>query len=159
MYFELAFGLAGRRGGQMDQASRPEPVELRAGDHRILLAGKIDRVDRIGTGDAAGLLVVDYKTGRLPTAADVLTGHDLQLALYAQAVEAMLGEPCAGGAYHDVPNLRVQEASTSKMPRSPAAATPCCSALPRRTAGSICSPIAGTCRLGPISSRSSLSRL
>jgi hypothetical protein len=54
----------------------------------------------------------------------VLTGHDLQLALYARAVEAMLGEPCAGGAYHDVPNLRVREASASAMPRSPAAATP-----------------------------------
>ena len=122
VHFELGFGLAGRRGGQMDQASRPEPVELRAGKHRIFLAGKIDRVDRIGTGDAAGLLVVDYKTGRLPSAADVLTGHDLQLALYAQAIEAMLGEPCAGGAYHDVPNLRVREASTSKMPSSRAVA-------------------------------------
>ena len=118
-YFELAFGLPGRRDEQMDPASRPEPVELQAGSHRILLAGKIDRVDRIGTDDAARLFAVDYKTGALPSVADILTGHDLQLALYAEALAAMFGEPCAGGAYHDVPNNAVRGASTSKMPRSP----------------------------------------
>ncbi len=98
--FELGFGLTQRRAGRMDPASRPEPVELDAGGERIRLEGKIDRVDQVAP-DAA-LLAVDYKSGRLPAGKDILSGRDLQLALYAEALEAIFDRACAGGAYHGV---------------------------------------------------------
>ncbi len=98
LYFELGFGLTERLAGRMDAASAPEPVELTAGRHRIRLRGKIDRVDRVN----AGLLAVDYKTGALPAAKDIREARDLQLALYAAALEEMFPEPSAGGAYHGV---------------------------------------------------------
>ena len=113
--FELGFGLTRRRAGRMDPASRPEPVELDAGGERIRLEGKIDRVDQLAP-DAA-LLAVDYKSGRLPASKDILSGRDLQLALYAKALEAIFDRPCAGGAYHDLRENKHRQVSRLKVPR------------------------------------------
>ena len=56
--------------------------EVAVGPHRVV--GKIDRLDRADDGE--GVRVVDYKTGRAPSAADV--DDDLQLATYHLAVHA-----------------------------------------------------------------------
>ncbi len=102
-HFELGFGLpAPAREEQRDPHSRAEPVTLATPAGALRLRGKIDRVDRVRFGDADGSLVVDYKTGGLPPAKDVAAGRNLQLPLYAAAVEAMLGEPSLGGAFHRV---------------------------------------------------------
>jgi RecB family exonuclease len=50
----------------------------------------------------SGLLVVDYKTGRLPSEADIDEGRNLQLPLYAAAAEQILGRPSLGGVFHHV---------------------------------------------------------
>ena len=50
----------------------------------------------------SGLLVVDYKTGRLPSEADIDEGRNLQLPLYAAAAEQILGRPALGGVFHHV---------------------------------------------------------
>ena len=124
LYFELAFGPTGMREGRVDPASRAEPVEVTVGAHAIRLQGKIDRVDRIAADGPGGLLAVDYKTGVVPPAVEIVTARDLQLALYVRALEVMFDEPCAGGAYHDVRANIERPASIRQMPRSRAAVPP-----------------------------------
>ncbi len=59
---------------------------------RLVIAGKIDRVERDALG---GLRVVDLKTGKPPTAQEV--AEHRQLAVYQLAVRSQYGEPVAGG--------------------------------------------------------------
>jgi len=114
VHFELGFGLTERVGGRIDPVSRAQPVGLPAGRLSIRLAGKIDRVDRAD----AGLLAVDYKTGRVPPLKDITQGFDLQLALYAKALEAMFDEAVVGGAYHDLRDGKHRHFSKLKPLRS-----------------------------------------
>jgi hypothetical protein len=102
LHFELAFGQDLRDEGPHDPASRAEPVVLATPAGELRLRGRIDRVDRIAFGEVGGLLVVDYKTGRLPTDTDLAAGRNLQMPLYAAAAEAILGRPCVGGVFHHV---------------------------------------------------------
>jgi hypothetical protein len=81
---------------------RPDPIELPTDAGRIRVRGKIDRVDRVRFGDRGGLLVVDYKTGRLPAVTDITEGRNVQLVVYAAAAEAILKAECMGGAFHRV---------------------------------------------------------
>ena len=114
LHFELGFGVARYRDEDTDPASRPEPVQLEAGEYQIRLRGKIDRVDMIAWKDAQATLAVDYKTGQLPAARDMVDYRDLQLALYAKALETMFDMPCAGGAYHDLRNNKHRYFATFK---------------------------------------------
>lgn len=59
--------------------------ELSDAEAAVPLKGRIDRVDVRRDGDQ-GVLVLDYKTGRRPSAKDVVEGRDLQLATYALAL-------------------------------------------------------------------------
>ena len=103
MHFEFSFGLPGTPGAQrQDEDSRPEPVAIPTPAGDVILHGKIDRIDRVRAGDQAGLLVIDYKTGALPKASEILDGRSVQLPLYAAALERLLGEPCLGGAFHAI---------------------------------------------------------
>jgi len=101
-YFELAFGM-GEATGQADRASWPDPVEIDIGEGRTLrVKGRIDRVDRVTLDDARGLLVVDYKTGSLPSVDDILAGRNVQAPLYAAVVERMFDDDAFGGVFHRV---------------------------------------------------------
>jgi ATP-dependent helicase/DNAse subunit B len=100
--FELAFGEDLRDEGPHDPASQAKPVVLTTAVGDLRLRGRIDRVDRISFGDVHGLLVVDYKTGRLPSDADLTAGRNLQMLLYAAAAKDILGEDCVGGVFHHV---------------------------------------------------------
>ena len=100
LHFELSFGGAGGKGEGIDPASTAEPVDVALPGGRLRLAGKIDRIDRISFGDETGLLIIDYKTGALPTLSDVRAGRNVQLPLYAAAAEALLGQECLGGSFH-----------------------------------------------------------
>ena len=61
-----------------------DPLPAHAGE--VVFTGSVDRIDR--RDEDGALAVIDYKTGKLPPFKAVTTGEDLQLALYAAAVEA-----------------------------------------------------------------------
>jgi ATP-dependent helicase/nuclease subunit B len=102
LHFELAFGPdVGGEGGR-DLASTDQPVTIDTPAGPVRLHGRIDRVDRVDLGEQAGLMVVDYKTGALPSEADILTGRNLQLTLYAEAVARLFGADALGGVFYHV---------------------------------------------------------
>jgi ATP-dependent helicase/nuclease subunit B len=102
LHFELAFGLEGAAMEGADGASVPEAGVVETPHGRLRLRGRIDRVDQVQWEGDAGLLVVDYKTGALPTKADWDEGRSLQAALYAVVVEGLLRQPMVGGIFHHV---------------------------------------------------------
>jgi RecB family exonuclease len=95
---ELQFGFA-------DQA----PVELRGTDMdgqpaRLLLRGRVDRVDRYG-GERGGVLrVLDYKSGltSLPGMKGYQDGALLQTALYMMAVDSLSLGPVDSARYRGI---------------------------------------------------------
>jgi hypothetical protein len=102
MRFELSFGTEIDPDQPHDEASTPDPVAIITPAGEIRLRGRLDRVDSVAFGEVAGLLIVDYKTGRLPVEKDVIEGRNLQMPLYAAAAEAILGQKCVGGAFHKI---------------------------------------------------------
>jgi len=98
-HFELAFGLEGRPGEPADAMSSDDAVIVHTPVGNIRLRGKIDRVDLQGT---EGLLVIDYKTGALPSPADIAAGRNLQLPLYSAAAAEILSGEASGGAFHRI---------------------------------------------------------
>jgi RecB family exonuclease len=115
-HFELAFGQ--RRGDDpVDPASSTEPVVLPTPAGRLRLRGKIDRVDWVEAEDGDGMLVVDYKTGGLPTQADMNAGRNLQAPLYAAAAETILHRDALGGAFHGIARRTVTHFSALRSPR------------------------------------------
>ena len=116
-HFELAFGRPRGDDDPVDPASSAEPVVLPTPAGPLRLRGKIDRVDWVETEDHAGLLVVDYKTGALPTQADMNAGRNLQAPLYAAAAEAMLHRDCLGGAFHGITRNTAAHFSALRPPR------------------------------------------
>lgn len=97
-HFEFSFGMP-LTDGDADPASVPDPVAIDlGGDDRLLLRGRIDRVDRTPDGS---FLVTDYKTGSdHPKPRDIERGTALQLPLYICAVTAFTGREGAGGTYY-----------------------------------------------------------
>ncbi len=77
------------------------------GGGRILLRGRIDRIDTARSGDTVEALVLDYKS-RAQIASDrgrpanVRSGFDLQLAVYLMVVEEVLRLVVAGALYAPV---------------------------------------------------------
>ncbi len=88
-HLELAFGFRGEDG---EEDGLPA-FELAGG---MRLRGRIDRVD-VGAGGRA--VVYDYKSGRAPLPSQWVAGGDLQIGLYARAVEQLLGLRAVGGFY------------------------------------------------------------
>ncbi len=92
-YFEMRFGSEARSGEVTDgERSTPLPFELDLGDERICLTGQIDRIDLGRVGNVTVFNIIDYKTGQEVKfkADNVETGRQLQLPLYALAVEQHL---------------------------------------------------------------------
>jgi len=102
LHFELGFAPRSDRTTPLDPASHAEPLIVETSAGPVQIRGVIDRVDRVRFEDAEALLVVDYKTGRLPSAKDIQTGRNLQLPIYAAATMQMLGQRCLGGAFHRI---------------------------------------------------------
>ena len=89
---EVAFGYPGG----------PPPLALDLHDgSRVLVRGRIDRIDRFDSGESVYLRVIDYKSGdqRLD-AAKIFVGMQLQLLLYLEAaLESDRGALPAGAFY------------------------------------------------------------
>lgn len=90
--------------GQLhDWLGSPDDPAPRDDESEMRLEGRIDRLDMALDGSAA--MVIDYKTGAPPTAADVRERRELQLPIYA--IAALIGggdlppaPAVAGGAYY-----------------------------------------------------------
>lgn len=93
---EVAFGV-GRRDGDPDSVATA--LELEAGDRKIHIVGRIDRIDQSQDGS---IVAYDYKTGRGAQLKAMREGRDYQLGIYVEALESLFsrpGESIAGGAY------------------------------------------------------------
>lgn len=90
-YFELAFGFD-KPLEKWDAESKSEPLVIEGGAFPIRVRGIIDRVDI----SRDGLVVIDYKSGSSPTKANFINGSDLQLPLYAIALETIFAKRKAG---------------------------------------------------------------
>ena len=88
-----------RSAGELVTAEQKFEVKI----GRLVIAGKIDRVERDADG---GLRVVDLKTGKPPSAQEVLTHR--QLAVYQLAVREQYGEEMAGGRIVAVGDQRLK---------------------------------------------------
>jgi putative RecB family exonuclease len=66
---------------------------------RMTLSGRVDRIDERGDE----LVVVDYKTGRVPSTDDEARGSQA-LALYVLAVRRTLRQPCSRVELHHLPS-------------------------------------------------------
>jgi len=91
----------------LDPAQEPVGVERTVATRTDLIAfsGRIDRLDDRGA-DPAGLVVVDYKTGRhLLTVDDARAS--MPLALYALAAQRVMRRPCYRVELHHLPTGRV----------------------------------------------------
>ncbi len=103
LHFELAFGLDSPDAlAASDPASQAQPVQIATSAGPVRLRGKIDRIDRVTFDGVDALAVVDYKTGAGPGSTDVFLGQDLQIPLYAAAVQQIFGETIFGGSIHQV---------------------------------------------------------
>ncbi|OPX59369.1 MAG: ATP-dependent helicase/deoxyribonuclease subunit B [Methanomassiliicoccales archaeon PtaB.Bin134] len=86
-----------------DAASTEEPVPIQLSEDpedKILLRGKVDRVDT----DGDDFLIIDYKTGSIPSFTSINRGYNMQLPLYLMACEQLLHKEPAGGAYYQLKN-------------------------------------------------------
>lgn len=94
VHFELAFGLRRYDRDRYDAASIVDPAVLTTGTQ---VRGSIDLVERHRTRDV--LRITDHKTGRPPEKEPVFVGGGavMQPALYALAVESMLGATVESG--------------------------------------------------------------
>jgi RecB family exonuclease len=65
-------------------------LELSQGGRRVLIRGRIDRIDMAQTEDGPQFRVIDYKSGSVPGLGEVRQGVMLQLPLYAMAVQRLI---------------------------------------------------------------------
>lgn len=97
-HFELAFGPF----EEEDDREELPPLELGGG---VRLRGRIDRID-VGPGGEA--VVLDYKGGEAPRGQRWLADGKLQVALYMQAAEQLLGLRVVGGLYQPLRGEKLQ---------------------------------------------------
>jgi RecB family exonuclease len=85
----------------LDAADEPVGTERTVGctTERLALSGRVDRIDRRGDE----LVVVDYKTGRVPSTDDEARGSPA-LAAYVLGVRRTLRRPCSRVELHHLPS-------------------------------------------------------
>jgi putative RecB family exonuclease len=90
--------------GELDPAEEPVGTERTVGatTERLALSGRIDRIDQRGDE----LVVVDYKTGRVPSTEDEARGSPA-LAIYVLGVRRTLRRACSRVELHHLPSRTV----------------------------------------------------
>ncbi|MCZ2816458.1 RecB family exonuclease [Modestobacter sp. VKM Ac-2984] len=86
---------------ELDPTDEPAGTERTVGatTEALALSGRVDRIDRRGDE----LVVVDYKTGRVPSTEDEARGSPA-LALYVLGVRRTLRRPCTRVELHHLPS-------------------------------------------------------
>ena len=109
-YFEVTFGRAPRN--DEGDFNVKEPFRLSIGEETFLLTGKIDRID---TSDDMAR-IIDYKSSGTPPKKNIIYGSDLQLTVYAWALEQHLlpGTKCQDAWYYSVYKNKKQDAMLRK---------------------------------------------
>lgn len=95
---ELGYGMSERE----ECHGKSQPLVLISGRDRVLVRGRIDRVDRSPDGK---YIAYDYKSGWGSSINDIREGADLQIPLYIMALAALFlreGEEVVGGGYYSV---------------------------------------------------------
>jgi len=97
-HFEVVFGRALR--DSTDDLNTTEPFVLDLDGDKVLLTGRIDRIDT----DGEGARIIDYKTSSAPSSGHIKAGLDLQLSVYAWAVEQHLlpDTKCSEAWYYSI---------------------------------------------------------
>jgi len=103
-YFELSFGNPRQTPDDSDPVSASNPFLVERGQDSYQFKGKIDRIE---IADDGRMLVVDYKTGNVPTIRQMWEGERLQLPVYLAAAEQLLSSTHkklhpAGGAFYQI---------------------------------------------------------
>jgi RecB family exonuclease len=91
--FELGFGFTEEDGDEHGEPSELAAFELGGG---VRLRGRIDRID---VGEDGEAIVIDYKGADAPRGKRWIADGKLQVALYMQAAEQLLGVRVVGGLY------------------------------------------------------------
>jgi ATP-dependent helicase/DNAse subunit B len=110
--FEVPFGASAR---QADEEVPPAfTLELEPGEV-VLFSGRVDRIDFAESGKTAR--IIDYKSGGVPTAGAIQEGRNIQLGVYALALEQTLapGMACESAYYVPVGKAAWRE-SLGKSP-------------------------------------------
>lgn len=105
-HFELSFGNPIAQIENTDPASTTDPFVVEQDGVKYQFKGKIDRIE---VSEDGTVLVVDYKTGGVPTLKEMWEGEKLQLPLYLAAVRQILSShykklKLAGGAFYRIKN-------------------------------------------------------
>jgi len=106
---EISFGRRVRNGEAPDPSaerfpvlrSTPQPLLLEWDGMRARIAGQIDRIDVLNP-ETRVCRIVDYKTGQVPAPAAIKQGSDVQLMLYARAMQQLFGWTCDAAWYVSV---------------------------------------------------------
>jgi len=110
--FEVPFG-AEREPGRAGSKNCLKPLILKdtskqdeADETRVTVVGRIDRIDMDNAQSPSKVVVVDYKTGAIPSFNNIASGLSLQLPLYIIAVERGISNlNIATGGYIVLKNL------------------------------------------------------
>lgn len=106
VHFEVAFGRTAREDEAAPGNRSPFVMERESGPVRF--TGRIDRIDR----DGSRARLIDYKSGTVPGSGDITRGDNIQLSVYAEAVEQHLlpGSQCTEARYLSVGKTDRREA-------------------------------------------------
>ncbi len=106
LHFEVGFGRTAKEDEL--EPSNPRPFIMQRESGPVRFTGRIDRIDRDG-GEAR---LIDYKSGGVPGSGDITRGDNIQLSVYAEAVEAHLlpGSQCTEARFLSVGKTDRREA-------------------------------------------------
>jgi len=103
-HYELSVGKVLENPDNIDPFSSAQPLLYQRNEEKYFFSGKIDRVEIAENG---ALLVVDYKSGYLPTFQEIWKGERLQLPIYLKMVFELLKNQyqnlhMAGGVFYSL---------------------------------------------------------
>lgn len=105
-HYEISFGRPINYAEGVDPFSTPNPYVYQSDQENFYFRGKIDRVE---IADNGALIVVDYKSGAVPSFQEMWKGEKLQLPIYLRIVYELLKNRyanlhIAGAAFYSIKN-------------------------------------------------------